>query len=336
MIKVLVMVGLVAVPAAVGLGLWAGQNSVGPDPVLAVRQNAPLVAKPGREAASAAKSFAKLEPPPPPKPAALPGPPPPDVAVVFRREMRALAPDQGRVILAGSKSLKLGDSYADGWKLSALSSRAVTFTKGKEQRVIDPFQPDPVAVQALAARAQAPMGLAQVSFTNGLKPGQLPSSMISQLVTMMRQSGLAETQIAQMKKALESGPATQGQMMPLVMAMARNGRVPITELGRFVDSLARAGVIPVEQVASINQSVASVAQSRQTDTIVQQLGRQGAPGPGQGGRGGFPGQGFGGGRGQGGFGGGGGQGRQVIPPNNLRNLQLAPQTGQAPIVRVTP
>src|SRR5689334_1432661 len=121
MIRVLVIAGLVAVPAAVALGVWAGQNQTPQESVLAVRQNAPLVAKPGRSAAAAARSFAVLAPPPPPapKPVGPAVPPPPDVAVVLRQDVRALAPDQGQLILAGRRSLKLGDPYRDGWKLAA-------------------------------------------------------------------------------------------------------------------------------------------------------------------------------------------------------------------------
>lgn len=286
MIRALVIAGAIAILAAVGLGVWAGQNQTPPESVMAVRQNAPLVAKPGREAATAAKTFARLEPPPPPKPLPPPGPPPVDVAVTFRHEARALAPDQGRVIMAGARSLKLGDKYADGWKLAELTSRTATLKKGKDQRIIDFFQPDPAAVQALAAQnAQPAAGFAQVSFTNGLRPGQLPASVAAQLFALMRQSGLPQTQIDQMKRALDSGGGTQASLMPIVMGMARNGRVPVADLNRFVESLARSGVIPEQQVASIQQSVQAVSQSRQTDGIVQQLNR-----PGQGG---FPNQ-FGG------------------------------------------
>jgi len=280
MMRALVIAGVVAVLAAVGLGVWAGQNQKPVASVVAVRQNAPLVAKPGREAASAAKTFAKLEPPPPPKPLPPPGPPPIDVAVTFRHEARALAPDQSRVILAGARSLKVGDKYGDGWKLAQVTSRTATLKKGKDQRIIDFFQPDPVAVQALAAQnAQAAAGFAQVSFTNGLKPGQLPSAVSAQLFALMRQSGLPQAQLDQMKRALDSGGGSQATLMPIVMGMARNGRVPVADLNRFVESLARANVLPEQQVMSIQQSIQAVAQSRQTDSIVQQLNRPGQGGP---------------------------------------------------------
>jgi hypothetical protein len=293
MIKLLAIAGLVAAPAAVALGVWAGQNQTPPESVLAMRQNAPLVARPGREAAAAAKALARLEPPPPPAPKPA-DPPPPDVAVTFRRDVRALAPEEGRVMLAGARSLKLGDKYQDGWKLAEVTSRTATLKKGKAQRTVDFFQPDPAAVQALAAQqAQGSGAFAQVSFTNGLKPGQLAPSLTVQLLAMMRQSGLAQAQIDQMKRALESEPATQAQLMPIIMAMARNGRVPVADLTRFIENLARAGVIPERQVFGISQSVQQVAQSRQTQGIVQQLNRP-QPGQfGQGGRGG-PNGGFGG------------------------------------------
>jgi len=50
MMRALVIAGFVAILAAVGLGVGAGQNQTPPESVVAVRQNAPLVAKPGREA----------------------------------------------------------------------------------------------------------------------------------------------------------------------------------------------------------------------------------------------------------------------------------------------
>jgi len=328
MMRALIIAGVVAILAAVGLGVWAGQNQAPTESVVAVRQNAPLVAKPGREAAGAAKAFAKLEPPPPPKPLPPPGPPPIDVAVTFRHEVRALAPDQGRVILAGARSLKLGDKYGDGWKLTGLTNRTATLTKGKELRTVDFFQPDPAAVQALAAQnAQAAAGFAQVSFTNGLKPGQLPASVAAQLFSMMRQGGLPQTQIDQMKKALDNGGGNQATLMPIVMAMARNGRVPVAELNRFVESLGRANIVPEQQIPSIEQSIQAVAQSRQTDGIVQQLNRPGQPVPGQfGGRPG-PGGGF-----NGGFNNGGRRGPQGAPAPPLPNNRPA----AAPAARPAP
>jgi hypothetical protein len=312
MIRALVIIGGVAVAGAVAAGVWVGKTETPPESIVAVRQNAPLVARPGREAASAAKTFAKLDPPPPPVlgPAK---PPPPDVAVVLRHDVRALAPDQGRVVLAGAKTLKLGDKYADGWKLAEVTNRTVTVKKGKEARTVDFFQPDPAAVQALAAQtAQNGAGFAQVSFTNGLKPGQLPASVTAQLLAMMRQSGLSQAQIDAMKKQMESGAANQATLMPIVMAMARNGRVPIAELDRFVESLGRAGFLPEAQTPAIEQSIQAVAQSRATDGIIQQLNRpDGRNGPpfGPGGR--APGQGFNGGGGRN-FGGGGGGGRRAF------------------------
>jgi hypothetical protein len=322
MIRALVLAGLVAVPAAVGIGVWAGQNQAPQQSVLAVRQNAPLVARPGRSAAAAARSFARLEPPPPPVPKPLgPAlPPPPDVAVVLRQDVRALAPDQGRLMLSGARSLKLGDPYRDGWKLAALTSRTATLKKGKDQRVVDFFAPDPAAIQALAARnaaAAAAPAATQVSFTNGLKPGQLSPALVTQLTTMMRQSGLVENQIAQVRRGLENGPATQAGLMPIIMGMARNGRTPVNDLTRFVESLARAGVIPFQQVEGINQSIVSVAQSRQTDSIVQQLNRQGGPPVNV--------QGFGSNGGRGGFGGRGGAG---VPPGQ-GGLRRGPNGGFA-------
>jgi hypothetical protein len=125
-----------------------------------------------------------------------------------------------------------------------------------------------------------------------------------------------------MKRALDSGGGNQATLMPIVMGMARNGRVPVADLNRFIESLARSGVIPEQQVMSIQQSIQAVAQSRQTDSIVQQLNRPGQVNPNQ--FGGRPGPGFNGqpgfnnGRrgGPGGFNGGGGRRgpNGVFPP----------------------
>lgn len=303
MMRELAFVGLVAVTASVGLGVWAGRNATPPATVVAVRQNAPLVAKPGRQAVGAAKAFAVLEPPPPPapKPPGPPAPPPLDVAVPFRAEVRALEPQEGRLLLAGSRPLKLGDAYREGWRLTGVTDRTATLTKGKEVRIVDFFAPDPAKVAALA-QTSAPASVSQVSFTNGLRPGQLPGSLVNQLVSMMRQSGIGEGQIENLKRSLEMGSASQGSLMPIIMGMARQGRVPAAQLTRFVESLSRQGIIPPEQVQGISMSIAQVSQSRQTDQIVQQLNRpgnfnnsSGQPLPnagfpqGRGGRGGGPG-----------------------------------------------
>jgi hypothetical protein len=239
-------------------------------------------------------------------------------------------------MLSGARSLKLGDPYRDGWRLAALTSRTATLKKGKDQRVVDFFAPDPVAIQALAARnaaAAAAPAATQVSFTNGLKPGQLSHALVTQLTSMMRQSGLVEAQIAQVRRGLENGPATQAGLMPIIMGMARNGRTPVNDLTRFVESLARAGVIPFQQVEGINQSIISVAQSRQTDSIVQQLNRSGGPPVNV--------QGFGQNGGRGGFGGrGGGAGLPPVPGGQQRRGPnggfAAPAPLPAPPVRGTP
>jgi hypothetical protein len=290
MIKPLILVGLVATPAAVGLGIWAGENQTPPPTVTAARQNAPLVAKPGRTAESAAKTFAQLDPPPP-KVIAPPAPPPPDVALTLRRDVRALRPgagNDGRLILTGARQLKLGDRYGDGWRLTAVTNQTATLRKGNQERKVDFFAPDPAMAQAALTASQAAPAVTQVSFTNGVRAGQLPPALLTQLLGMMRQSGVAEAQVEQMRKTLGAGSVTQSQLLPLLMGMARSGRVPPQQLTRFVESLSRAGFMPPEQVPSLSQNLRQVAQSRQTEAIMQQLNRPGgnAPGGRVGGRGG--------------------------------------------------
>ena len=326
MIKALALVGMVAAPAAVAVGLWTGQNQTPPPTVTAARQNAPLVAKPGRTAEIAAKTFAKLEPPPP-QPVVAPAPPPPDPAVTLRREVRALVPgagNDGRLILTGARQLKLGDKYADGWRLTAVSGQTATLKKGKVERRVDFFAPDPAMAQAALAPAAAP-AMTQVSFTNGVKQGQLPPALLTQLLSMMRQSGIAETQIEQMRKTLGAGGVTQQQLLPIIMGMARSGRLQPTQLNRYLESLSRAGFIPPEQLIPLSQNIQQVAQSRQTEAIVQQLNR---PGPGGGFGGAAPGF---GGRG----GGRGGQqfvpGRATAPPApgvQTQRIVIPPGTGR--------
>jgi hypothetical protein len=289
MIRPLVLVGVVAAPAAVALGIWAGENQTPPQTVTAARQNAPLVAKPGRTAQAAAKTFAKLEPPPPPV-AAAPAPPPVDPVPILRREVRTLQPGAGRdgkLVLTGGRQLKLGDKFVDGWRLTAVSTQTATLRKGKEERKVDFFAPDPAMAQAaMAQQTAAPATATQISFTNGVRAGQLPPALLTQLLGMMRQSGIGEAQIEQMRKTLSAGSVTQGQLMPIIMGMARSGRLPPQQLTRFIDSLARAGVISPEQAPSLRQNINQVAQSRQTEAIVQQLNRPGPPGGFAGGRGG--------------------------------------------------
>jgi hypothetical protein len=221
----------------------------------------------------------------------LPAPPPPDVGLTLRRDVRALQPgagNDGRLILTGARQLKLGDRYADGWRLTAVTSQTATLRKGKEERRVDFFAPDPAMAQtALAQQTVAAPPATQISFTNGVRPGQLPPALSAQLLGMMRQSGLAEPQIEQMRKTLSVGTVGQGQLIPIIMAMARSGRLPPQQLTGFLENLARAGLIPREQVASLSQNVTQVAQSRQTEAIVQQLNRP-APNAGRGGGGRAP------------------------------------------------
>jgi hypothetical protein len=74
-----------------------------------------------------------------------PPPPPPDVALVFRREVTAIvnqggqglavlvvdASDEGR----RSRLLKVGDEFADGWRIATLSSAQAVLAKGDRQKI---------------------------------------------------------------------------------------------------------------------------------------------------------------------------------------------------------
>ncbi|MEI9964274.1 MAG: hypothetical protein WDM92_05825 [Caulobacteraceae bacterium] len=97
---------------------------------------APAAADGGDPSPAAARAAPRPPPPPPP-------PPPPDVAVTFRRGVSAIV-NQGREGLAvlvvdsavdgrRSRLLRVGDEFADGWRIAALSSDEAVLAKGDVQ-----------------------------------------------------------------------------------------------------------------------------------------------------------------------------------------------------------
>lgn len=123
-------------------------------PVVAMRQNAPAVTKPGWAVKGAAVYFAKLNapPPPPPAPKPPPPPPPPDVSTVFRAQMAAVVetPEGLRLLVANrqtgvrqTRMLNRGDVFQDGWTVAAFDHRHVELHKGAERRLVPFFGPLP-------------------------------------------------------------------------------------------------------------------------------------------------------------------------------------------------
>jgi hypothetical protein len=299
-IRAAALAALIAAPSAFAFGMWSGQNTMPPATLTAARQNAPLVAKPGWAVDGAAKYLARLNPPPPPPPPLkVAGPPAPDVAVILRREVRAVMSDEAgapsRVLLTGARTLKLGDTYGEGWRLTKVSTQAVTLSKGNQIREVDLFTPAPGGPSSIGGGAFSTIG--PISFTNGQKAGALSAAQLAQLTAMLRQSGMSEAQIKQLTDSLKAGGAVgPQQLLPLLMALSRSAAVRPAQVSQFLDSLGRSGVITPAQAAMMSQQVAAVGQNNQLNALVQQLGQRGGGGfPGGGGRGG-----------RGGFGGGGG------------------------------
>ena len=171
------LVSLVAAPAAVGVGYWQGKTGETEAIVAGGRLNAPLIGKPGDGAAEAGKYFAALNapPPPPPPPPAFkppPPPPPPDVAVLFRRDLAAVMTGptgDPRVVLTGSRSLRLGEVYRDGWTLASLSPSTATLTKGKERRNVGLFTVPTGVSTTSSTPVAAAAPPANFAFTNGVR-----------------------------------------------------------------------------------------------------------------------------------------------------------------------
>ena len=114
-----------------------------------------LVLRPGESTAAAVRFLSTLQsdpPPPAPPPVVLPPPPPPpppppDVAVTFRAALSGITrdPASGRYgalvrdpAAPGPQitSMRVGDRFGDGWRISQISADAVTLRKGRETRVV--------------------------------------------------------------------------------------------------------------------------------------------------------------------------------------------------------
>jgi hypothetical protein len=151
-IRYTALAAILTITLAFFLGLMAKVAPPPPAPVMATRQSVPSIALPTSDFRPAARYFAALHPPPPPPkpPAPPPKPIPPDIATLFRRDVGAILPGP-RVLVSGnikgqrvSRSLKVGDLYAEGWRIAALNTRSAILRKGREQRLVNFFGPSPL------------------------------------------------------------------------------------------------------------------------------------------------------------------------------------------------
>jgi hypothetical protein len=117
------------------------------------RQHVPELQKPGVGVNGAARYFAELHPPPvAPKPPSIPKPPPPDVATLFRQNLEAIVPgpqvivsdmSKGRRI---SRTLRIGDVYLQGWRLTSLTRRDAVLRRGRDERHVMFFAAAPLVL----------------------------------------------------------------------------------------------------------------------------------------------------------------------------------------------
>ncbi len=147
MTRVALLAGVFIILASFLLGLLTHASPPPSAPVMAARQSAPSVSRPGWEVRGSALYFAALHPPPPPPPGPpKPAPPPePDIATLFRRDVGAILAGP-RVLVSSSvggrrvaRSLQAGDIYGQGWRISALSVRSATLRRGRETRLVNFF-----------------------------------------------------------------------------------------------------------------------------------------------------------------------------------------------------
>lgn len=75
-------------------------------------------------------------------------PPPPDIAIMFRRDLTAIERRPEGLLVwivdftqpAGRRSLKPGDVYQDGWRVSAVSDQTIELRRRRETRSIAVFE----------------------------------------------------------------------------------------------------------------------------------------------------------------------------------------------------
>lgn len=292
MLRTLFLVAVVAAPAAFAAGMWQGQNHEAEAPVVGPRVNAPLIGKPGHGASDAGRYFAALHaPPPPPPPPREPPPappPPPDVAVLFRRDLSAVLQSPGtepRIVLSGSRSLRKGDTYRDGWMLSNITSTTAVLTKGAETRNIGLFSPPPAIQTQIAAGPSVNFG-PQISFSNSSTPGRPNAAQVAGVVSALRGAGMNQQQADRVSSMLASGTFDQGAATQMLNQMGRNNPMTPGQINNIVQSMARAGILQERQAQALAQSLPQMQNMQQVQQLMQMGGNNNRGGGGGGNRGG--------------------------------------------------
>lgn len=253
-LKALGLVFLVGAPAALAAGYLQGVSTP-PPPAAKVRAAPPpLIVKPGWGAKEAAAYMARLNAPPPPPPPVYTGPPPTDVAVYFRREYGGVLNPTGPapvVFLGARRTLKIGDTYRDGWKLTSINASTATLSKGTETRRIGLFSPPAPAENAQSTTASTPA--IPLSLSNGLREGQLTGTQLNTIESAASRLGLTPAQRLQLRAQLTQGTVNQQSIIQLVQGI----RPPpsAAAISAFVNALGQAGVIPQQVAAQLAQTL---------------------------------------------------------------------------------
>jgi len=292
--KALGLVVLVGAPAALAAGYLQGVSTP-PPPAAKVRAAPPaLIVKPGWGAKEAAAYMARLNAPPPPPPPVYTGPPPTDVAVYFRREYGGVLNPTGPapvVFLGPRRTLKIGDVYRDGWKLTSINASTATLSKGTETRRIGLFSPPVPAENAQNNAANTPV--IPLSLSNGLREGQLTGTQLNTIESAASRLGLTPAQRLQLRAQLTQGTVNQQSIIQLIQGL----RPPpsAAAITAFVNALGQAGVIPQQVANQLSQTLPQMISNQAPANINRgPAAIAAAPAPGAN-RGGGPGGGPGGG-----------------------------------------
>jgi hypothetical protein len=156
--------GLAPAPPA-PLSILAGRGAAAAafrDPVSSARLDMVLLARSLADPAAAPSAFDEA------RPAAF-RPAEPDLAYTFRRQLSAVVAEPGGGAYAllrdegGTRMLRPGEVFQNGWKLRRLSMGEAAFARGKEVRTIGLFDPapaPPAAAPDVPAASSPPEGAA--------------------------------------------------------------------------------------------------------------------------------------------------------------------------------
>lgn len=164
------MIVRTALVGAAAAAAFAGGALVAPalaphsaDGSVVVAAARPIAVTDGADAAaealgSAQFAFRALHPPePPPAPLDMePAPIEPDIAEAFRADVTAVLVEKGRRVVVimdpsapkGRRTLRVGATYRDGWKVRAIDDGAIELRRRGDVRRIDLFAPPPSPADA--------------------------------------------------------------------------------------------------------------------------------------------------------------------------------------------